>query len=107
MHQDHKRRWVFGPIIDGVHAAGEYSLSCEWPVNFNGVGLAFCVMNAHQLRAARQDARLVVLHSLHSSQPVPERVTTALSAYGAKHGATLHDLLCELSAHHHNFEPEY
>ena len=46
MHQDHKRRWVFGPVVDHKHAAAQYTLSCEFPIVINGFALAYCVMNA-------------------------------------------------------------
>jgi hypothetical protein len=106
VHHDHKYRWVFGPVVEGKHAAGEYSLSCEFPYLFNGAGLAYCVMNAHQIAAARQDPRLIVLPSLHSTASVPDCVVDHHCEHGVTRGMTMHDFLVAMSVYHSNFEPE-
>ena len=120
MHTDHKTRWVFGPMVPGtkpagapddwvvppVHAAQEYSLSCDWPCVFGENALAHCIMNAHQLAAARADPRLIVLQSIHAKMAIPAEVSDALAAYGVCPGMDLHDLLVCLSDYHAGFDPE-
>ncbi|HTV07813.1 MAG TPA: hypothetical protein VMD97_02055 [Candidatus Aquilonibacter sp.] len=106
MHLDHKRRWVFGPVIDGMPVAMDYASSGEWPMIVDGYALTFCVMNAHQLRAARKDTRLTVLPSLHAGVAIPDSLADHHARYGLKRGMSLHDALCALAVHHHAFEPE-
>ena len=106
MMNDHKFRWVFGPVDGNGHAAAEYSVACEYPMVINGRALAYCMMNAHQIAAARKDPRLTVLDSLHARSTVPDHVADHHAAHGVKRGMKMHDMLMELAKHHSNFEPE-
>jgi hypothetical protein len=107
MSQSHKCRWVFGPMLPGnIHAAAEYTIGCEYPIIVNGFALAHCTMNAHQLAAARQDPRLTVLPSLHSTAPVPANVVQHHADHGMVAGMSMHDALMKMARYHSNFEPE-
>ena len=106
MLNDHKMRWVFGPLEDGQHVASEYSIACEYPHILDGHALALCRMNAHQLAAARKDPRLTVLPSLHEHAQVPDHVADHHAHHGVQRGMKLHEMLLTLAKVHPNFEPE-
>ena len=107
MDVNHKIRWVFGPIVDGVHVARDYAVTCSWPMVVDGFALAYCQMNAHQLAAARKDTRLSVLPSIHAGECVPDPVADHHKEHGVKRGMKQHDMLIALAKFHSNFEPEY
>lgn len=106
MDLNHKNRWVFGPVVDGMHAGNDYAIACSCPLVFDGFALAHCTMNAHQMAAARKDPRLTILDSIHSRSSIPDHVADHHEAHGATRGMATHELLLALSRHHHCFELE-
>ncbi len=112
MHLNHKARWVFSPMVYNEKTrlttplAAEYAVQWECPMPLNGQALVHCVMNGHQLAAARKDPNLVVLPSLHERAKVHPKVATHYAQHGVKGSMLLHEALIALAAHHPNFEPE-
>lgn len=110
MHLSHKSRWIFSPLVISGDSekplASEYAVQWEAPMHFNGFALTHCVMNAHQLAAAKKNPHLVVLPSIYLRQPIPNEIADHHAAHGVKRGMLLHEALCALAAHHPNFEPE-
>lgn len=49
-----------------------------------------------QLQAALQDPRVIVLESIHSSQPNYSVVTEQMASYGLHSGMTTHDILLRM-----------
>jgi hypothetical protein len=111
MHLHHKERWVFSPllIIDGkeIPLVHEYSLLYEAPMHYNGFALVHCVMNAHQLAAAKQNPHLVILPSTHCREAIPNELADHHESHGLKRGMLIHEALQELAKYHPNFEPEH
>lgn len=105
MLNDHKYRWVFGPVVNNKHAAADYAIATETPMIFAGAALAYCVFNAHTLRAARKDPRLTVLPSLHSQEKIPDVVADHHAPQGVKRNMTMHDMLMQLAKVHSSYEP--
>lgn len=106
MKMSHKRRWIFGPVIDGRHVAADYSVAHEFPISIGGFALACCTLNAQQMHAARLDTRVTVMPSIHSADVIPAHVATFHAAYGVTPTMKMHDMLVTLAALHPNFEPE-
>ncbi len=94
-----------GPVVNGKHAANDYVISCEWHMVVDGQALAYCIMNAHQIAAARKDPRLTVLSSIHAHEAIPDAIADHHKAHGVARGMTLHGMLMALSVYHSNFEP--
>jgi len=102
---DHKRRWVFSPLGEpGAPLAAEYANQWEAPLHYNGFALVYCVMNAHQLAAAKQDPRLIVLDSLHLLTAIPDKVAAHHAAHGLAQGMTLAAALACLAKQHPSFD---
>jgi len=106
MHLDHKARWVFSPLVDDKPIASEYALQWEAPMHHDGFALVHCIMNAHQLAAAKRDPRLIVLPSVHAREKIHPKIAEHHSCHGLHCEMLLHEALCEMAKHHPNFEPE-
>ncbi len=104
---DHKARWIFSPLdaVTGHPVAAEYAIQWEAPLHHDGAALVHCIMNAHQLSAARKDKRLIVLDSIHSAKTIPGQVAYHHRAHGLHDAMTLHDALVCMAKHHPSFEP--
>lgn len=110
MHLNHKERWIFSPLVPGESGekplAAEYALQWEAPMYFDGFALTHCVMNAHQLAAAKLNPNLIVLPSIHAHERIHPRIAKHHAAHGLKAEMLLHEALEELAKHHPNFAPE-
>jgi len=74
----------------------------EWfyptaPVTANGWALVSMLCNAHQIDAAAQDSRVLVLPQLYDPSALPAAVITAYSSWGATTGMSLAQLLVQLA----------
>jgi hypothetical protein len=110
MHLNHKRRWVFSPMVsvgeEQKPLVAEYSLEWESPLIYEGFALTHCVMNAHQFAAAKKDPKLIVLPTIQARQPIDPKVAEHHAKLGVVAGMLLHEALEALAAHHPNFAPE-
>jgi len=106
----HKSRWVFSPVV-GTKAgekpiAAEYAIKYEAPFIYQGMALTHCVMNAHQLAAAKANPQLIVLPSFYERAVVPAAVAKHHAAHGVKPTMLVHEALEALAKYHPNFAPE-
>ena len=107
MYTDHKKRWILSPVkATGEPLAADYCMTWEGFLLHEGKELVFCIMNAHQHAAAKADPRLVVMGSLHSSEPVHGAIAAHYAGHGVQAHHTVHDALRALAVHHPNLEPE-
>jgi hypothetical protein len=106
----HKSRWVFSPVVGTKGGekplAAEYAVQYEAPFIYQGMALTHCVMNAHQLAAARANPQLIVLPSLYERAVINPAVAKHHVAHGVTPTMLVHEALEALAKYHPNFAPE-
>lgn len=68
-----------------------------YPSTPTGWALVQMLANAHQLEAAKQDQRVLVLPITMDPTPLPQQVTDNYASWGATTGMSLAALLCKLA----------
>lgn len=112
--QQRRYRWVWSPLenVDGVMMPLVRTMVHQWlcPDNalHNAYTLTYCMMDKNQFNALKQDARFIVLPSLHdNSNSVHKDISTGLQKHGVTPNMTSHQLLAHLgNTKHPDFEPE-